>query len=312
VRELGIVLASHGWSFLSETARKAKNLGVIKPTSLNAGRVLSVGNLQVGGAGKTPLVAEITREACQQGMKVAILSRGYRSPWERTGGVIAPNSKAVDPFLCGDEPALLQDLCPQAWIGVGADRRLQYNKIIEQAGTPMDWVILDDGFQHWKIKKDLEIVAVTSFSWGAVFFRDWMKAITHANLVVWTKGAEQPEFFGRPWVKMKYVIPRAKDESSVWLVSGVAAEEPVFHLAIESGYHIVKRVRFEDHYSYRKEEVQKLLSEAAAQKSRIALTGKDWVKWRALGVSASDILVLEPKLIIEEGRDQWERVLWGR
>src|SRR5262249_46181792 len=147
--------ASSIWSSASWLARSAAHRGLLRSKKLDS-RVISVGNLQVGGSGKTPIVGQLAREAAERKLSVCILSRGYRGGWEKSGGLIEPGLPPVDPVAAGDEPALLQMLAPEAWIGVGADRIKQFERARKHFGRGFDLVLLDDGFQHWKIKKDLE------------------------------------------------------------------------------------------------------------------------------------------------------------
>ncbi len=302
-----IYLSSWIWGLGSAWFRKRSR----KKKKLDS-YVVSVGNIQVGGAGKTPLVAQIAREAAERGLTACILTRGYRSRWEKEGGVLLPGDSPVDPTLCGDEAALLHDLCPQAYIGVGSDRYRQYQAVLRQASVKMDRVILDDGFQHAALRKDLEIVALTSAQPGEVFFRDSPSALRYADLLVWTKGDVRPVDWGRPWVKVQYVLPSPSNLNftSFWLVTGVAQGAKVYALALSSGYPIVRHLDFPDHFPYSKEKVFQLLRQAAEAGARIALTGKDWVKWRSWGVSPLDVQILEPQLQFKEGYELWKKTLW--
>jgi len=115
-------------------------------------KVVSVGNITVGGTGKTALVELIARYLKDQGRKVAILTRGYKRN--------APCSilqAAVDQSM-GDEPLMLAGRLEGVPVIVDADRRRAAERAIRQYGT--DTAVLDDGFQQWQIKKDLEIVTV--------------------------------------------------------------------------------------------------------------------------------------------------------
>lgn len=310
-------LASAVWSMLSWGAREAARRGWLKSTRLSA-RVVSVGNLQAGGAGKTPLVACIAREAQARGLKAAILCRGYGGEWERRGGVIAPKAEggqAPAAAECGDEAALLHDLAPHAVIGVGADRVRQFERI--QASSKVDLVILDDGFQHWSIQKDVEVVALTSATRGRVVFREWPGALKHAQLAVWTKGETRPESAGVPFARVRYRLAASQSASAeCWLVTGVADGNSVKSLAEAAGYRITRHLSFRDHASYSEVWVEQSVRAADRAGARIVLTGKDWVKWRdmklvELGAWKSRITVLEPELEWVEGKDEWNRVLWG-
>jgi tetraacyldisaccharide 4'-kinase len=175
-------------------------------------------------------------------------------------------------------------------------------------------VILDDGFQHWKIHKDVEVLALTSSIPGQRVFRDSLNAIKKANLLVWTKGASHPETFGKPKVRVTYGLIGNKPPNSerYWLVTGVAEPDSVFSTAVAAGYNIVRKISFQDHANYDHKTVGSLLNQAKCEGCRIAITGKDWVKWRELGVREGEIQVLKLNLVFEkEGRELWSKVLWG-
>lgn len=299
--------ASAVWSFLSATARNLSDAGVLKSAKLDA-RVISVGNIQAGGAGKTPLVARIAREAVERGLRVCILCRGYQGEWEVSGGVILPGA-GVTANICGDEAALLHELVPEAWIGVGADRVKQYERAKKEAGVAFDLVILDDGFQHWKIRKDLEVVAVTSAKRTELLHRDWPRALSRADLVVWTKGDTENGHGSR--VRVQYELPPPLFSGPVWLVTGLAHDKAALKTIREAGYSVQRHVSFPDHARYSQPVVEELLESARRNGCQIVLTGKDWVKWKELGVSRAQVQVLEPELKFLEGRELWDRKLWG-
>lgn len=303
------------WSSATAVARWSARKGILRSQRLPT-RVISVGNLQSGGAGKTPLVAQIAREAIDRKLDVAILTRGYRGKWERRGGLIRPrlagqaDAVALDPAQCGDEAALLHDLVPEAWIGVGADRIAQFKKI----PCAVHLVVLDDGFQHWKIQKNLEIVALTSAQADEVVFRDFESALSAADLLVWTKGEPGPITAHLPQVRTCFELkPAEVDGQTIVLVSGVADGQSVAHAVTRAQYRIAAHFEFPDHYSYTRRDIDRVQEQARQLGCPIALTGKDWVKWRALLKlqSSAEFLVLEPELRFVEGREHWERMLWG-
>ena len=120
--------------------------------------VVSVGNLAVGGTGKTPLVAWIAKHLRAEGCAPAIVSRGY-------GGTAGPGpvlvsigaGARVDARVCGDEPFLLARSLPGVIVVVGADR-VEAARAAAAAGASM--AILDDGFQHRRLARDLDVVAL--------------------------------------------------------------------------------------------------------------------------------------------------------
>ncbi|HUP56370.1 MAG TPA: tetraacyldisaccharide 4'-kinase [Bdellovibrionota bacterium] len=304
--------ASFAWSAASWGARLAARRGLLRSESLDAGRVVSIGNIQAGGSGKTPLVARVANEARARGKSVCILCRGYGAEWETRGGLLAPNAPC-NALECGDEAALLRGLAPDAWIAVGADRVRQYARAIRAAGRAFDLVVLDDGFQHWRIRKDLEVVALTSHGPSEVLHRDFRAALGSADLVVWTKGRERPETFdGLPMVRAKFALPRAEREGMpVWLVSGVGDPESVAESAREAAYRVDRHLVFRDHAVYEAGMLRDLIERSREAGARVATTGKDWVKWRELGIAETEVIVLEPEVSIEEAdRPVWEKVLW--
>ncbi|MDD4954332.1 MAG: tetraacyldisaccharide 4'-kinase [Candidatus Omnitrophica bacterium] len=110
-------------------------------------RVISVGNITLGGTGKTTLVGYIAGYLKSRGYKVAILSRGYKKSGTGQGAM-------------GDEPCMLSRKLPDIPVLVDTDRVRSANSAIRDYAA--DTVILDDGLQQWRIRKDLEIVTIDS------------------------------------------------------------------------------------------------------------------------------------------------------
>ncbi len=302
------------WSTASQVRRWGTRKKIFKSITLDS-RVMSVGNIQAGGAGKTPLVAKIAAEATERGIKTCILTRGYRGKWENQGGIIAPGEPFVNPEISGDEASLLHELCPHAWVGVGRNRVKQYQNIRKKSGRTPDLVILDDGLQNHQIYKNTEIVALTSATRDRVLFRDSATVLENAHLLVWTKGEIPLEYQGmktrKPWAQIRYRLESPpQSDCSLWLITGIADGHSAYRLAMDSGYRIEKFTQFQDHFKYLPDLIQKVLSEAQALKFQVAITGKDWVKWKQLGVERKQVTVLEPEIEWVEGREAWERVVW--
>lgn len=121
--------------------------------------VISIGNLTAGGTGKTPLVRWTAERLLQQGFRPAILTRGYRRERGPDAIVIPPkDGRAPEPREVGDEAAWLARTLPQVPVGVSADRFHTGEMIAEN--YPVDVFVLDDGFQHWPLARDLDVVAL--------------------------------------------------------------------------------------------------------------------------------------------------------
>jgi tetraacyldisaccharide 4'-kinase len=154
--------------------------------------VISVGNLAVGGTGKTPLVAWIARHLQAEGSIPAVVSRGY-------GGKAGPGpllvstggGPRVNARTCGDEPHLLARSLKGVIVVVGSDR-IEGARCAAAAGAGV--VLLDDGFQHRRLARDLDIVVLDArapFCDGRLLpqgpLRERPQAVTRAQLVVLTR-----------------------------------------------------------------------------------------------------------------------------
>lgn len=126
------------------------HLGVLSSVAVDV-PVLSIGNLSAGGTGKTPTVMAFARQFLEDGLSVVILSRGYGATEPLTYG--QPKKPEH-----GDEPWLIQSLLPKAKVIVGANRSKNALKAIEDFKP--DVIILDDGFQHLKLKRTVDLVLI--------------------------------------------------------------------------------------------------------------------------------------------------------
>ncbi len=295
------------WSLLNSFVRRVYRRGWIAAEKLPV-RVVSVGNLQAGGTGKTPVVIHLAAEAVRRGQNVAVLMRGYRGGAEREGAVIEPLARGVSAAFVGDEAALLHRHVPEAWIGVGRDRIQSFRrikKLAERSGRSIDLVILDDGFQHFHIHRDLNIVLVTGLRPSQVVFRDRFSAIASDDLVVHTKGDVLPAALtATPVLRCVFdtavpALPVAKSMSHrCWVVTGIA--DPVFlteNLRRE-GWSVEKRVFLRDHAGFTKSQVLRWLEESQKAGVLLVTTGKDWIKWEGFFPEGrpETIVVVESKL----------------
>jgi tetraacyldisaccharide 4'-kinase len=121
--------------------------------------VISIGNITMGGTGKTPFVLYTARTLAQMGLNAAILTRGYGRKNSKQSIFLSPGQTRIVPEeILGDEPALLRRHLPEIWMGIAKDR-FRSGRIIEQQNNSIVF-ILDDGFQHRKLHRNLDIVLI--------------------------------------------------------------------------------------------------------------------------------------------------------
>ena len=147
-----------GYKLVTALRGTAYRRGLLKTRRLSR-PVVSVGNLTAGGTGKTPLVAYVAELLVKRGLKPSILTRGYRrQSTEKLIAVEPAAERAPDARQIGDEPALLARKLPQVPIIVSADR-YRAGRMAESRFNA-DVHILDDGFQHWALAREVDIVVL--------------------------------------------------------------------------------------------------------------------------------------------------------
>lgn len=171
---------------------RAYRTGLLKSRGLN-GVVISVGNLTTGGTGKTPMVLWIAERSLAEGKSVGILTRGYRGKSVSSDETVT----ARDVQNSSDEVELLKArLGDRVRFGVGANRFEMGSKL---AAEGIDWFVLDDGFQHFQLSRDVDIVlvdAMTPFGGGQLLpagrLREPSSALARADIVVITRTESSP------------------------------------------------------------------------------------------------------------------------
>ncbi|OYV32897.1 MAG: tetraacyldisaccharide 4'-kinase [Thiomonas sp. 20-64-5] len=149
------------FAVLSGLRRALYRLGLLRSVKLNA-PVVVVGNLTVGGSGKTPLIAALAQGLQRAGWHPGIISRGYGRT--STGEASLAVHQDSDPMMCGDEPVLLAQLtgCP---VQVGR-KRADAARDLLAAHPSVDVLLSDDGLQHLALARDVELVVIDQRMWG--------------------------------------------------------------------------------------------------------------------------------------------------
>jgi tetraacyldisaccharide 4'-kinase len=152
-----IYLPTLGFEAVLRLRNALYNSGILRQRLLR-NPTISIGNITTGGSGKTPLVVYTSKKILELGFTPIILTRGYgRSSSESL--VIAPGESLSSPApRLGDEPALIRRHVPEAWIGISKKRYAAGNRMDASDKKPV--FILDDGFQHRRLSRDLDIAVI--------------------------------------------------------------------------------------------------------------------------------------------------------
>ncbi len=232
--------------------------GVLRSRRLRGG-VVSVGNLSVGGAGKTPFVLMLGEMLKERGIRFDILSRGYGR--QSRGVAVVDPSGTSQQF--GDEPLLMARRL-EVPVVVGEDRYAAGLVAEEKFGVQLH--ILDDGFQHRALARDFDIVLVTPEDvkdrlLPAGRLRERPGALRRADAVILTRGAE-PETFplegkivwrGRRGITARNIPPRPV------VFCGIARPQNFFVQLRTAGIQSVAEAVYRDHHAYSSADVQELL-----------------------------------------------------
>ncbi|WP_295712818.1 tetraacyldisaccharide 4'-kinase [uncultured Mitsuokella sp.] len=166
--------------------------GVFKKEKLDC-FVISLGNVTVGGTGKTPTAQRLARDIRDMGYRVVILNRGYRAKWHGEVGIVSDGRRLhMDAAEAGDEAYMLAKHLPEVPVLIGAERAKTGRYAMEHFGAEV--AILDDGFQHWQLMRDLDILlvdAVNVFGNGYILprgtLREPISHISRADICLMTK-----------------------------------------------------------------------------------------------------------------------------
>jgi tetraacyldisaccharide 4'-kinase len=291
-----------------EARRSAYARGWLTPARVPT-RVVSIGNLTVGGTGKTTLTIHLARLACERGVRCAVVCRDYRA----------------DAAGLSDEAHLYREALGPEGVFVG---RRKSEQAAAAAGAGHALVLVDDGFSTWSLARDLDLVLLDARDpWGggsllpAGRLREPRRALQRAAIVVVSRLApgEDPAPLldearayapaallaaGRHAVRD--VAPLAPSQASmstrrVRVVTGTGNPESVAASAREAGLEVVALSRYRDHHWFSAAEAARELHRAGREDAAVLLTAKDAVRWPA-PADAAPVLVL---------RVAWEWVTGG-
>lgn len=304
--------ASIFYGLASNLKNKLYDKNILKPKKVNA-YVISVGNITTGGVGKTPVVSEIAKNLIKKGEKVAIISRGYGGKLDNKNINVISDGETIyfDAQLAGDEPFWLAQNTKGAIIITCRNRYAGAKYAIEKFGATK--IILDDGFQHRKLHRDLDIVLMDSekgfgnekllpagpLREGTEAFSRIDKLVVVSKNTDHTRAEKLVKVMGKKMKVQTSVCHTEPDyiyniKTNEHLTDGCevtaicAIGQPEQFYAFLKDYNLKQTVSFDDHHNYTENEIPQGI---------IVTTEKDAVKMQ--NFERSDIYALKLKTIID-------------
>jgi tetraacyldisaccharide 4'-kinase len=296
--------------------------------------VISVGNLRVGGAGKTPIVEHLARLLVARGERPAILTRGYGRRAAPAGVTVVSDGThllaGVD--TAGDEPLMLARAVPGAIVAVGADRFLSGLLAERRLGATVH--ILDDGFQHFALARDVDLLVtgeddLNDKPMPAGRLRERIAAARHADAAIVDAGyLPAAERIGRALAVAQVfrgtrqlgpprmvrtgdtvVVP---ENSRVFAVAAIARPERFFADLTAADWQVVGTMAFRDHHQFTQRDIERIAAAAKSTAAAIILTtDKDAVRFAACDLGEVPIAAV-PLAATVEPADQFWSWLIGR
>jgi 3-deoxy-D-manno-octulosonic-acid transferase len=289
---------------------------LLPTTKLNC-CVISIGNITVGGTGKTPTAQKVALMIQKMGYRVVILNRGYRSHWQEKIGVVSDGKKIyMTAYEAGDEAFLMAKQLPGIPVVIGKERAITGQFAVDKFRAEV--IILDDGYQHWQLYRDLDVVLVDTlnmFGNGSILprgtLREPLKNLRRADLFLLTK-CDQSSPISRATLcdslhKYKPIAPIVESihkpcdfiEIADWYKNDMTKALPLETLKGQQvmvfsaignpssfeqtmaaeGLTIVEAIRYPDHHDYGMVEMQYIMERAISKHvTALVTTGKDAVK----------------------------------
>lgn len=297
--------------------------------------VISVGNLSVGGTGKSPMVAYLAGLTRELGFEPAILTRGYRGKAESGNLLVSDGSQVLaDSIEAGDEAYMLASTLPTTPVGVGANRWETGRLVEERLPHPRRLFLLDDGFQHLRLARDLDLVAIDAtlpptsdelLPLGRL--REPLESLRRADAALLTRCHLATKQLPLLEAEIQSVIPglplfrfRTVLVEGVWVPEekAVSLEETARRKAValaaignpsqflgdlgRSGLRVINEFLFRDHHPFTQAEIDQILDRSRRLNADLLVTTeKDSVRLRNLDLRGFPTLVIRIRFEPEDG-----------
>ena len=257
------------WRGVNRLRRALYRRGLLKGRRLPR-PVVSVGNLAAGGAGKTPAVITIARYLAKRGFRVAVLTRGYGRN-EKVSGIVT----SLDAARFGDEPVLMKSKLKNVDVIVGSNRYDNALQFLNQ--NDCDLFVLDDGFQHLQLARDVDVVIDTA---GGVM-REGRSALADADFVIRRN--------------LRMAVPEELASKRLFAFAGLADNDQFFASLRALGLTVAGTKGFRDHHRYTPADIAAVKAAARDAGAEIVVTTeKDAVK-----LDDRDIIPIAAEMIVE-------------
>ena len=305
--------------------------GILKRERLPC-KVISVGNITVGGTGKTPITLYIAELVKGMGYNVGVISRGYGGRAEKKGGIVSDGETLrMTPDEAGDEPYLMGLKLKGIPVVVGKDRVRTGRLALDIFG--LDVLVLDDGFQHVRLERDLDFLlldAANPFGNSHLLprgiLREPLNQLRRADAFILTRSGgattspavlsdfqrtagDRPVFRGTripdqlvgQGEGVTYPLDFLKDRKLL-AFSGIARNEGFREMLAKLGADIVAFMSFPDHYCYSGEDLRSIAESGESLRAEfVVTTEKDYVRIQKSEQRLSNLLIL--KMVMSFGED---------
>lgn len=328
------------WGLIYYLRRISYDYGVLRQRSFQV-PIISVGNLTFGGTGKTPFTLWLSEYLHTKNKRVMVLMRGYKGRLENSSGLIYSGKKMnPDPTDYGDEALLFARRLVDATVVVGKKRSENLSFYFPKVEP--DVVLLEDGHQHIKIKRKLNIVlfdALMPLPRYKVaplgYMREGFHALKDADLIVigradlakaekvaalknllmphlpsgihFAEVGFRPNGFYNSAYDLVYTLDQIRNRKVICM-AGIANPQSFFKLLEDLGAEILVTESFPDHHFFKPDEINSLLAYAKSEDALIVTTEKDIVRIKKI-VSDDSIVFLEVDIYFLSGENETKEVI---
>jgi tetraacyldisaccharide 4'-kinase len=291
-------------------------------------KIISIGNITSGGSGKTPFTIFLAKYLKDINLKVAVSHRGYKGKFEKQNKLISDEKEvfriAKD---AGDEAFLLANKLKGIPVIAGKNRKLSIQRLTQKFSN-LDYIILDDSFQHLKVKHDIDFVLFSAiggigngFVLPAGILREPLSSLKYADCIIFNGEGEIPariKKYNKPIIRGYYQIKRFYNTSDrevslenlkkrkIALLSAIGLPKSFENTIKENGLNFIKHYHLPDHYDFKDKSVIDYLSEEVRKKEieYLITTEKDYAKLQFLKDLKLPLLILEIEFKLSEENER--------